>query len=344
MLGHFWPLLADAPTRSVRAQYVGWNVEVRKIQLGDCGGSRVMRGDVVVIGSGPIGAVVARRFAEAGRAVTMLEAGPAISDPPGCHVRNQARFQHDPDSFLAGIADRFTYFDEAAAPAGLPGASTTAAVGGQGVLWTNNCPRPSPFQQWAAMPAPDWDHYLGEAERYLDVHDDTFAASLRQQRIAERLRAPLAEAGRGIRAQPMAGRLLGPTTTTIHYAATHDVLVDTGVVVQAATCAASASKRNACRQSSSPTASESTLRSSWWPRAPSARRFSCTARDSERRRLADTSRTTLCCFHSSCSTRGCATATVTTCHPVYGSPQCRRTLEHDGVAGYEPHTAGAARH
>ena len=188
-----------------------------------------MRGDVVVIGSGPIGAVVARRFAEAGRAVTMLEAGPAISDPPGSHVRNQARFQHDPDSFLAGIADRFTYFDEAAAPAGLPGASTTAAVGGQGVLWTNNCPRPSPAEQWGAMSPSDWDHYLGEAERYLDVHDDTFAASVRQQRIVERLRAPLAEAGRRIQAQPMAGRLVDVTT---HYVATHDVLINSGVLVR----------------------------------------------------------------------------------------------------------------
>jgi choline dehydrogenase-like flavoprotein len=92
-----------------------------------------MRGDVVVIVGGPVGAVAARRFAEAGRAVIMLEAGPATTDPPGCHIRNQARFQRDPDSFLEGIADRFTYFDEAAAAA-LPGACATASVGGQGVL------------------------------------------------------------------------------------------------------------------------------------------------------------------------------------------------------------------
>jgi choline dehydrogenase-like flavoprotein len=115
----------------------------------------LMRGDVVVIGSGPIGAVIARRFAEGGRVVTMLEAGPAISDPPGSHVRNQTRFQRDPDYFFAGLADKFTYFDAAAPPAGLPGASTTAVVGGQGALWTNNCPRPSTFEQWAAMPAPE---------------------------------------------------------------------------------------------------------------------------------------------------------------------------------------------
>lgn len=69
---------------------------------------------VVVIGSGPIGAVAARRLAEAGRAVTILEAGPVISDPPGSHVRNQVRYQRDPDSFFAGIASEISYFDGAA--------------------------------------------------------------------------------------------------------------------------------------------------------------------------------------------------------------------------------------
>jgi choline dehydrogenase-like flavoprotein len=190
-----------------------------------------MSRDVVVVGSGPIGAVVARRLAEAGRAVTLLEAGPAISDPPGSHVRNQAKFQQDPDSYFAGIADRFTYYDAAAALAGLPGACTTAAVGGQGVLWTNNCPRPSAAEQWTAMSADEWDRYLGEAERYLDVHDDTFDASVRQQRMIERLRGPLAGEGREVRAQPMAGHLLDPEG--IHYTATHDVLSGTGVGIQA---------------------------------------------------------------------------------------------------------------
>jgi choline dehydrogenase-like flavoprotein len=111
-----------------------------------------MRRDSVVVGSGPIGAVAARRFAEAGEQVALLEAGQPISSPPGSHVRNETRFQHDPDSYFAGIAGYFQYFDETAPPAGLPGASTTTAVGGQGVLWTNNCPRPAAFELWPTMP------------------------------------------------------------------------------------------------------------------------------------------------------------------------------------------------
>lgn len=190
-----------------------------------------MRRGIVVVGSGPIGAVAARRFADAGEQVTLLEAGRPISDPPASHVRNQSRFQHDPDSYFSGIADYFSYFDDAAPPAGLPGASTTTAVGGQGVLWTNNCPRPAPFELWPAMPHDEWDRCLGDAETYLDVHADTFDASVRQRCIVERLRAPLADDDRDIVGQPMAGRLVD--ATTIHYAASSDVLAGTGVSIRA---------------------------------------------------------------------------------------------------------------
>ncbi len=191
-----------------------------------------MRTGVVVVGSGPIGAVVARRFAEAGERVTLLESGQPISSPPGSHVRNELRFQRDPDSYFAGIAGYFRYFDETAPPEGLPGASTTAAVGGQGVLWTNNCPRPAAFERWPVMPADEWDRYLGEAERYFDVHDDTFDNSVRQRCIVERLRRPLADDDRDIGGQPMAGRLLD--ASTIHYVASDDILDGTGVTIRTA--------------------------------------------------------------------------------------------------------------
>ena len=129
----------------------------------------------------------------------------------------RSAFSKDPDSYFAGIAGYFRYFDATAPSAGLPGASTTTAVGGQGVLWTNNCPRPAAFELWPVMPDAEWDRYLGDAELYLDVHDDTFDASVRQRCITERLRMRLADDGRDIVGQPMAGRLLD--ASTIHYVA-----------------------------------------------------------------------------------------------------------------------------
>ena len=44
--------------------------------------------DVVIVGSGPLGVAAARRLAQSGASVLVLEEGPAISDPPGTHVRN----------------------------------------------------------------------------------------------------------------------------------------------------------------------------------------------------------------------------------------------------------------
>ena len=63
--------------------------------------------DALIVGSGPVGIAAARRLAEGGLRVTVIEAGSAIIDPPGSHFRNQARFRQDPDSFFAAIAPYF---------------------------------------------------------------------------------------------------------------------------------------------------------------------------------------------------------------------------------------------
>ena len=80
------------------------------------------------------------------------------------------------------------------------------------------------------MPDAEWDRYLGEAELYLDVHDDTFDASVRQRCITERLRMPLSDDGRDIVGQPMAGRLLD--ASTIHYVASADILDGSDVSIR----------------------------------------------------------------------------------------------------------------
>ena len=64
-----------------------------------------MEADALVVGSGPLGTTVARRLAEHGRTVLILEQGPAISDPPGSHVRNAVRFRTDPDAYLKVAAN-----------------------------------------------------------------------------------------------------------------------------------------------------------------------------------------------------------------------------------------------
>jgi choline dehydrogenase-like flavoprotein len=181
--------------------------------------------DVIVTGSGPLGAVVARRCHEAGASVLLIEEGGPISEPAGSHVRNAARFAQTPDSYLPAIAPFLSYFNSRAGDAGLPGACITAAYGGQGVLWTNNCPRPTPrLELDDQLSESHWSHLLDLAESYLGVTSNQFDSSVRQRRIAEYLAGPLAATGRAILPQAIAGHFADPTHNRIHWNATIDIL------------------------------------------------------------------------------------------------------------------------
>ena len=176
--------------------------------------------DVLIIGSGPLGTAAARRLAEHGRSVLILEKGPAITDPPGSHLRNAARFQTDPDAYLKTATDYLSYFDSEAPRDRMPGAAVTEARGGQGAIWTNLCPRGD--APWDALSAAQWDAYYGMAESYLGVQHQWFDSSVRQQRIQAKLAPHLAAAGRNIVTLPVAAR--PDANDNLHFAAPHDIL------------------------------------------------------------------------------------------------------------------------
>lgn len=160
------------------------------------------RPDVIIVGSGLLGIAAARRLAEANLRVTVVEAGPAITDPAGSHFRNQERFRRDPDSFFGAIGRYLTPVS-----GDLPGAAWSSLAGGQGVLWTNNCPRAPSFQLWDALSAEAWSHAYRGAEALLDVAPDPAAASRTGAAISERLRDALAAEGRAIAGLPFSGRV-----------------------------------------------------------------------------------------------------------------------------------------
>lgn len=176
--------------------------------------------DVVVVGSGPLGAAAARRLAEHGRSILILEQGPAITDPPGSHVRNAPRFQTDPDAYLKIATENLAYFNSAAPRDRMPGAAVTNVRGGQGVIWTNLCPRGD--APWDALTAEEWDTYYGAAETYLGVQHKWFETSIRQQRIQAKLRPLLAAEGRSIGVLPVAAQ--PDANDYLHFAAPHDIL------------------------------------------------------------------------------------------------------------------------
>ena len=147
---------------------------------------------------------MARRLAEQGRRVVIFEQGPAISDPAGSHIRNASRFRTDPDAYLALATSYLDYFDPKVARDKLPGAAITSARGGQGVLWTNLCPRGD--APWNALADVDWDKYYGVAEQYLGVQSEEFESSVRQKKIRSSLEPHLARSGRRICALPVAAQ------------------------------------------------------------------------------------------------------------------------------------------
>lgn len=180
--------------------------------------------DVLVAGSGPLGTSVARRLAEQGRRVLILEPGDAISVPPGAHVRNAPRFQTDPDAYLEIATAHLAYFDSTAPRDKLPGAAVTTVRGGQGVIWTNLCPRGD--APWDALSAAEWERYYQIAERYLGVQGEGFETSRRQQRIRAALDAPLAASERRIATLPVAAQF--GAGDHLHFTAPHDILAAAG--------------------------------------------------------------------------------------------------------------------
>ena len=179
--------------------------------------------DVLVVGSGPLGTAAARRLAEKGLRVLILEQGPAISDPPGSHTRNVDRFRKDPDAYLEVATSNLGFFDSTVPRDRLPGAAVTKVHGGQGTIWTNLCPRGD--ARWDALTPHEWDAYYAIAESYLGVQAAEFESSVRQQRIRAKLGEYLAADRRRVEALPTAGHY--DEEGYLHFTAPYDILAGT---------------------------------------------------------------------------------------------------------------------
>src|SRR3712207_6329431 len=89
-------------------------------------GGRAMTGyDVLIVGSGPVGTAVARELAdaEAGLRILVLEAGQALGETAGGHVKNIADSE-ERDRLLAGLAT-----GPGPLPGGTPARPRTVLVG-----------------------------------------------------------------------------------------------------------------------------------------------------------------------------------------------------------------------
>ncbi len=60
--------------------------------------------DVLVVGSGPLGATFARTLIDGGRNVLMIDAGAKLSERPGWHLKNSFLYQRNVNQFTGVIS------------------------------------------------------------------------------------------------------------------------------------------------------------------------------------------------------------------------------------------------
>lgn len=162
---------------------------------------------VVIVGSGPIGASYAREILEGHPTaeVLMLELGPQLTERPGLSVKNisddEARAKARTMS-QGPQADEITraklglpYLQEGTLTArqgthfidfggsgsghsdGMPMASVSTNVGGQGAHWTCATPRPFDSEKMDFIPEDEWETLITRGEELLRVNKTPFTKS-----------------------------------------------------------------------------------------------------------------------------------------------------------------------
>ncbi|MGZ4150650.1 MAG: hypothetical protein ACXVQJ_11450 [Actinomycetota bacterium] len=157
-----------------------------------------MKVDLLVVGSGPVGATFARVVSELlpDARILMVDAGPVLTDPPGLNLKNlddedalrRARelSQGPPEAARgdAGIpavdgtitARQGTHLVDPAG-AGMPAAAMSTCVGGMGAHWTCATPRPYGSERVPFIPAHELESALEAAERLLATTTMAFAVT-----------------------------------------------------------------------------------------------------------------------------------------------------------------------
>jgi pyranose oxidase len=186
--------------------------------------------DVLVVGSGPVGAAYVRLLTQARRGldVLMVEAGPVVSDPPGMNLRNiadpvqqekarllaQGRALSGADAVPLDIpgtvtARQGTYLVEPGNDQ-MPAAALASCVGGQGILWTCAVPVPRDSERIGFIPQAEWDEAIAVAARLLCRTTEAFAGSAVSTAVIRTLAElfdPLLPEGRGVGVLPVAGQV-----------------------------------------------------------------------------------------------------------------------------------------
>jgi pyranose oxidase len=189
---------------------------------------------ILVVGSGAIGSIFARLLVEAGLHVTMVDAGPIVSDPPGDHLRNAGLAGRSADEFGEIARSLLTPISVAQALAREPRAhespaqvrrgnleapATLYAVGGMLTLWSCVIPRPRGTQLIHELPGDELAKLYSAAESLLGYDPRLTGGTPVDRVLAEHLTAH----GYEVEPLPLAVRI-DPDTCTLRYTGAAQVL------------------------------------------------------------------------------------------------------------------------
>jgi choline dehydrogenase-like flavoprotein len=164
------------------------------------GHEQVTSVDVLVVGSGPVGAAYARIVLEAVPTATvlMVDRGPALTDVPGMNLKNLLKNGAMADLSAAelipvvppaALARSGTELIDPRGPrpGHMPAAAVSTNVGGMGAHWSCATPTPGDDERGSVVGESEWDELLRAAAGLLHSSTQAFGASARGAAMIELL-------------------------------------------------------------------------------------------------------------------------------------------------------------
>ncbi|RYP39149.1 hypothetical protein DL767_002329 [Monosporascus sp. MG133] len=191
--------------------------------------------DVVIVGSGPIGAVFARTLVDKGvKKVLMIDMGEQATRRVGDHKKNSVVVQKDISLFtntvkgdlrLLSVPTNKVYVSRDPSswspetpftrngqnpnqkePDNLPAAAASRVVGGMGSHWTCCTPRQHDLERSDLFNDHEWERYYYRAEALFKTNTEAFDESIRHQLVLSELQVKLPDRKSTIQSMPLACR------------------------------------------------------------------------------------------------------------------------------------------